>query len=90
MILEVRCCCQPQKLRGHMEVEDHLVREGRRLMFPVFQYSPVPCAPDPKLESVELEVATFIEGGFGYLALKSEDIPVETLRKLRKFKPADE
>ena len=90
MLLEVRCCCQPQKLRGHLEVADHLVREGRRLAFPIFQRPPGPYDPNLKVEHVSLEVATFIEGGFGYLALKSEDIPVETLRQLRNFKPADE
>lgn len=27
-LIEVRCCCQPQKVLGHLEVEDREVRSG--------------------------------------------------------------
>lgn len=89
MQIEVRCCCQPQKLLGWLPVPDgvgagdtvHFVvsrprwRLASREAEPVFEMADV----------ITLPVAILDENGRSSLALKSEETPVERLRQIPGF-----
>lgn len=103
MKLEVRCCCQPHKLLGWLEVPDHLAKLGEVIVFPVH----VTVDPDGGLRDharpqrqIALPVAEIViptdfvgpgplESFFDrHLALKSEETPLEVLRGVRGFEEA--
>lgn len=71
--MEVRCCCDPFKLLGWLEIPPG----HREYIFPVAQ--------DRTVEAVILEVARIELGGRQYWALKNRDYPMETLRKMHGF-----
>jgi hypothetical protein len=72
--LEVRCCCIPQKLRGWLPIRENLLRSGQLVRFALLGGG-----------SVALEVNPFHTRGNTYLALRSEDIPIEILRQIPSF-----
>lgn len=114
MKVEVRCCCDPGKLLGWIELKVPALREGDVFKFPLsdaprsteelvlgvarFQ-QPMEQGP----EALSLPVAHFTvyqpARGFGFfgallgdtrylergLALKSNDAPIETLRRIPGF-----
>lgn len=82
MRVEVRCCCQPQKLRGHIDVPPGAAVPGRPYRWPLLFY-------DGHVAWVELTFAMFSPGPGSrpYIALKSEDVPIETLRRIKGFEP---
>lgn len=75
--LEVRCCCQPQKLLGHIAVPDELAYRGAVINFP--------CVNG---EVVSLKAREIVPVGHkqNYLALSSEETPIEMLRTVPSFK----
>jgi len=88
--IEVRCCCQPQKLLGWLPVPDG-VKPGQMIKFTVtparwvlesFESEPAHLPADV----IALPVATF-SYGFDHrsLALKSEETPLERLRLIPGF-----
>jgi hypothetical protein len=81
--LEVRCCCQPRKVLGWLEVPEHQVREGNSVRFTI----PPTWRPERVLlaDTIALPVATITEYGRDWLAFKAEGAPVERLRKLPGF-----
>lgn len=81
--LEVRCCCQPQKLRGWLDVPEHAVKNGGVAVFPL--RTPPNARWDAPFETVRLEVARMVKGTKDWLAVKSEDLPLETLRRIHGF-----
>lgn len=90
--IEVRCCCQPQKLLGWLPRPPN-VRVGTAFIFRVAEpYDrTLKGYDDPKTfrtTSVYLPVALFEPGGGAepYPALKSEETPLETLRQIRGFR----
>lgn len=100
MQIEVRCCCQPQKLLGWLPVPD-TVQGGDIIAFTVRRASwelaslnaqPVFFTPD----IIALPVAIFGEPALDAdgprivkrLALKSEETPLERLRLIPGFREA--
>lgn len=92
MELEVRCCCHPDTLLGHLDVPPHLARRGVRISYPIERPIARNGAAAWALETISLEVANF-QQGFGspvvdpYLALKSADYPASLLALIPGFRP---
>lgn len=89
MQMEVRCCCQPQKLLGWLPVPDD-VHDGRVLRFIVrparWEFTSVEATPEyKKVDEIELPVARLGIVGVTILALKSEETPIERLRLIPGF-----
>jgi hypothetical protein len=92
--LEVRCCCQPQKLLGFVTVPDHMARPGQIL------YAPVPAPPLPHVgrpyydvdqtvpvptrqpPPIPFPIESFYENGQRFIAVKGEGRTVEELELL--------
>lgn len=94
MRVEVRCCCQPQKLLGWMSMPDKPLHVGDRISFIIPRPPRVSLTPAfefplaYKLDVVDLTVARYVAPTFypdNWLAFKSDDIPIERLRMLREF-----
>lgn len=86
-LMEVRCCCQPQKLLGYLPVI-----EGQTRM----RYVLRPTEPDDgqRFQQIELRLGAFNDARMNeagdvvrdtHLALKAEDIPIEVLRRIPSF-----
>lgn len=77
-MIEVRCCCQPRKLLGYMNIP-----------MPKTQYVVFPLAPRPGdmgFSSLQLPLAVFVdERGNRHKAFKSEETPIEVLRRVGCF-----
>lgn len=102
--LEVRCCCQPQKLLGYLQVEKRLVHRGgvvhlqRRVLQMGAAVSPrtldvsVPVLTD--IERLTLPIEEFFKPDAippRWLAIKAEGVTLETLRRFRpQFREAIE
>lgn len=97
MRIEVRCCCVPKKLLGWLEAPEELVFEGSVLSFRIpprcFQPVGQPLVFERAID-VRLPVAMFEAGYLGqllsgggerHLALKSEETPIELLRRVPGF-----
>ena len=94
--LEVRCCCQPAKLLGFVDLDIRDLERGRSVsLAPVVPFGtrvmlrdqgPVP------LDAIALRVEQFnVCGGLlSWLALKSEDVPLWKLRTMLHFREATE
>lgn len=92
--LEVRCCCQPKKLLGYLPVDPQLAIRGARIRFAIpatFPYSrsrlgdgDVKTTPQ---EVIVLPVESFQSSNPDerHLALKSEETPIETMRRIPGF-----
>jgi hypothetical protein len=89
--IEVRCCCQPTKLLGWIDVDASKVIEGRTLVFTPPRYAllhrenveVLPTAADDRI-ALPIAMVQFPDGR-QYLALKSEETPIERLRTLKAF-----
>lgn len=87
-MMEVRCCCRPQKLLGWLPVAEgqrqvqYLVREPMRVN--------INATEEQRTRLITLPVAEFhpAAGGAPYFALKSEETPLEDLRLLPSFREA--
>lgn len=92
--LEVRCCCDPGKLLGYLELDDRLVYPGSRLRFAIHRMPLVfgrPLREQVTGETVELEVdwhGTFLDELLDemQLAVKSNDTPIGQLRRVPGFR----
>ncbi len=95
--LEVRCCCDPGKLLGYLQLPDDQCRPGKRLRYHVVELPPPGLAW--RLDAGELpatnvarEVVLSVEhlagAGGWYLAVKSNDYPPETLQRVPGFRAA--
>lgn len=85
--MEVRCCCQPKKLLGWIAVPDE-TQLGDCVAFSVIERigtSEAVAAPSYLSARVILPVAEFMNGDDRHLALKSEETPVATLRRIPSF-----
>ena len=92
--IEVRCCCQPQKLLGWLPRPAN-VRVGTAFIFVVaepfervLKGFDVSRPETVKTVHVYLPVTLFQpgDGAEPYPALKSEETPLETLRQVRGFR----
>lgn len=92
MKYEVRCCCMPTKLLGHVETDMRMER-GRKI---VFALAPLSVTAPP--ETLTTEAATiniprfnfdsfesYLDGYESHLAIKSNDYPIETWRRVAGF-----
>jgi len=90
--LEVRCCCQPNKLLGWLYADADRDVVLSRLVSP----SPVPLMTDAnsrvpivpeRCHQITMEIATIAlgEGFQPYRAIKAEGVPIETLRRIPGF-----
>ena len=88
--IEVRCCCDPAKLLGTVPCPNPRPRAGERITFLLRARHPYgdPARGDERVECVTLEIqhwsryfayACELESG---LALKSDDTPLDTLRRI--------
>lgn len=92
--VEVRCCCQPQKLLGWVEVPRAKLYEGHHVRLLV---TPDPRAllavgasPAPEIAGfafLSLPIARIAtpENSRGWLAVKAEGVPLSTLRRVAGF-----
>ncbi len=94
MRLEVRCCCKPERLLGFLDVEERDARRGARLSFrcqrlidPRDLDSRSDELPYTETVIVSLVVALLNISTIGtaYLALQSDDYPIEELRAIPGF-----
>ena len=101
--VEVRCCCEPAKLLGHVQVpNDFELRVGNRLKFVAFErLAPVLnkayLVNPTSTTTVELEIGDVqfypIPAGRWtpehHFAFKSNDTPLEKLRKIPSWREAN-
>ena len=73
--LEVRCCCQPQKLLGHMQLDERLARAGAYISGARVR------GDGPGVDRWSLPVASFDPGSGqpSRLAVKAEGLEVADL-----------
>lgn len=93
--VEVRCCCRPEKLLGWLQVPEEQLRAGNKIGFMAVATVNLTLADGPGVMAtvgghvVELPVEYITLAGAtiadAYLALKSEETPIETLRQIRGF-----
>lgn len=95
--LEVRCCCVPQKLLGWVDVPEARLRAGQFLPFVLRVPIPTSFGKQPEREEsnaacVRLEMAFYNvrdvdsdDFGATSIALKSGELPIETLRRIPGF-----
>jgi hypothetical protein len=88
--LEVRCCCNPVKLYGRLEIPHALVAGSRSIKFPMYDLA------TGDYDSVEFEIAHFTADGKSRAepALKFEgdqpfDEKLALLRRIRGFEEAE-
>lgn len=92
--LDVRCCCDAGKLLGYLDVKDEDASPWRVLRFAryasPFSDSVAVSSPDAvDVQIVTLEVADcWLPGRDRFLAVKSNDTPIEVLRELPNFTEA--
>jgi hypothetical protein len=95
MMLEVRCCCRPENLLGWLPVPERDVWNGARVAFRIparvesRREQGIITVSAYRAEHIWLTVAHYqcsAGGPFrGHLAFKSDDTPLETLRRLPGF-----
>lgn len=87
MRLEVRCCCQPTKLLGYLPLPECVepVRD-RVVRFAIPpRFHPARSVIEPA-RSVALPIGEMMDAtGYKWLAFKSEETPIETLRQIPGF-----
>lgn len=89
-MLEVRCCCNPNKLIGHLPVSDP---EQPTVTFNVRPSAPLPVwstggpSPESDVETLTLQIANLATHGWGdrWRAIKANEVPVEKLRLIPGF-----
>jgi hypothetical protein len=93
-LVEVRCCCQPQKLLGWLQVPEHRVKLGRVVRFhiPTTTIGLGLIDPPSLTDSVvvSLPVEMFKDGADMHLALKSEETPIDVLQRIPGFQRNDQ
>lgn len=87
--MEVRCCCQPQKLLGWLPVPHPSPCRGMQVTFLVGRGAHYEWrAGEPVFlaaQTVTLPIEQIVMPGDQHLALKSEETPIETLRQIPGF-----
>jgi hypothetical protein len=103
MRVEIRCCCDPGRLLGTVEVDVPYLYEGQAIRFyarraislkPWWEQRDGDLFVEHLPERLELPVARvegYARGSGEYLnglAVKSNDTPIETLRRIAGFQEA--
>lgn len=92
MRMEVRCCCQPQKLLGTIEVPDGTKAETL-LHFPLTKNVPLadwfaatgPASTKEAFEEVRLYTDVWCGQGRRVVAVKAEGVGLDVLRRIPTF-----
>lgn len=103
LLVEIRCCCDPNLLLGHVVLDRDSVREGEIISFPLrievslkpmwlqADEDPFVVAPREVLR-LPVAVATVLDrvnSRYAHLlAIKSNDTPIEKLRRIQGFTEA--
>jgi hypothetical protein len=86
--LEVRCCCQPEKLLGWIDAQPN--RECVKLLklAPLrWPWEMIETTQDT-VEMIVLPIVRFVnESGYKYLAIKAEGRTMDELKQYRSFIP---
>jgi len=86
MRLEVRCCCQPRKLLGWLDVPERLAKAGTVIRFVVDEgLRDQNGAPHYSQLALPVEWYRLSWAANAQLALKSEETPIEVLRRIGGF-----
>lgn len=73
--LEVRCCCDPNRLLGWLPVPDHVAESGKHVLFPVRGG-----------EILDLPIGVVFSPAWGYrTTINSNETPLEVLRDIPGF-----
>ena len=85
-LVEVRCCCEPTKLLGHVPVP--IATELRPGMCVTFKLTPLEYVPALNVDTLTLKLEEWAWGdqfgrGDSGLAFKSDDTPLDRLRRIR-------
>lgn len=91
-LLEVRCCCSPQKLLGWLPVDDS-VRPGAVVRYCYRTRTegrwacrdPLSVSDAPMVHTIPLVIGEIYINGDHWLALKAEGVPLEILRLIPGF-----
>lgn len=86
MKLEVRCCCDPGKLLGHLE-HPNLQKSGDRCRFPIVVGGNV-AKLHGEIETTVIELTVeelLLPFGGMKLAVKNRDYPIDVLRAVPGF-----
>ena len=92
--LEVRCCCNPTRLIGYLEVREQLIYPGGSIDFVIparRRLADLRAGDGPVEEEIEparkvtLPVERIAYGSQVWLALKSDETPIEILRQIPGF-----
>jgi len=98
--LEVRCCCTPKKLLGHLAIDEELITLHNSFSIPlpdkILELDAGDDPSDVTVETVQLSIDRFFPNVFGYnigapnsnpyFAIKAEGTPIEKLRRIPGFK----
>lgn len=83
MRVNVRCCCDPERVLGAFDLSDRLAQIGQTVRWPIRLVN-------GDVETLALPIARVAWGnGRVELAIKSNDTPIETLRQLPGFIEAE-
>lgn len=90
MRIEVRCCCNPVKLVGWIDIDAENKSYISIAVYPETDTISILMDADlnismPRQIDLRMEMYKPEDGSEPYLALKAEDIPIETLRKIPGF-----
>lgn len=93
MKIEVRCCCQPKKLLGWIDVDPRAVRRGAVIHFAIPPSAMLLSGKPEIVNTPPVDVTLPVEAIGEYLddqpvthlALKSEETPIEVLRRIPGF-----
>lgn len=87
--LEVRCCCHPRKLLGYLRLHDRDVHPGDLVfdvrLTPLVFGAPKAMQLGAGVSRVVLTIGHVTKGDRVWLAVKSNDTPIELLRKVPTF-----
>jgi len=79
MRMQVRCCCQPTKLLGTVEVPDMTLRSDH------VSFGLVGHLGDNHVETLTLPLARIANEWTEWTAVKAEGVDIETLRRIPSF-----
>lgn len=99
--LNVRCCCQPQKILGtlpapandapvklFLQHQDQIGLSRRYVSLPIAVFAEVPCLTDEALDDLSPEVLRSMV--YRERAYKAEGMTIEQLKQIPGFVPNDE
>ena len=92
--LNVRCCCQPTKILGTLEVPDMAIRSGHFDVVLCTRFVPLSSVSNrydfqTKFRRETVHLKTFGNSRVAEQAIYSDDRPIEFWRKIHGFREGD-